>query len=98
MSVNVVSEYRKKYIKDRRKGADPESSHSSALENVYIQLLHNSAASHMPISDNDISLIKDLNNNPHYVRLLEDILDLPEDQQRDYLARCAKVPQLRLVK
>ena len=98
MKINVIGEYRKQYLKSRIKEIDPQAAHTEALHSVYVALLHASNINKLPISDQDLDLLKDLNKNPHYMRLLEDILDLPADQQRDYLAKCAKVPQLRLVK
>ena len=98
MKINIISEYRKQYIKSRMLELDPQAAHAEALHSVYVSLLHASNINKLPISDQDLLLLKDLNKNPHYVRLLEDIMTMPADHQRDYLAQCAKVPQLRLVK
>jgi hypothetical protein len=45
-----------------------------------------------------VQLIKDLKTNPHFQQLLEEIMEKPVDDQKDYLRQIAKVPALRLVK
>lgn len=96
--MNVIGEYRKHYLKERIGGADPAAAHKDALENIYLQLINYSASSSQPVHDRAVSLIKDLNSNPHFQLLLEEIMDQSVDDQKEYLAAVAKVPQLRLVK
>jgi hypothetical protein len=98
MAVNIVGEYRRKYIKERLAGIDPEAAHDLALNEITMQLLHDSAATRVPVNEKDLSMLKDLKTNPHYIKLLEDIVRMPEADQREYLRSIAKVPKLRLVK
>lgn len=98
MSVNVIGEYRKHYLKERISGADPAEAHKEALENIYLQLINYSASCSMPVQDRAVQLIKDLKNNPHFQQLLEDVLDMSMDDQKEYLRSIARVPNLRLVK
>lgn len=98
MSANVISIYRKEYIKNRIKSSDPDQAHAAALESVQISLLYSSACDRMPVKEKDLALLQDLQTNPHYRRILEDITDLGESDQKQYLRQAAKVPALRLVK
>jgi hypothetical protein len=98
VSVNIISEYRKHYLKERIDGADPAVAHKDALESIYIKLIHASASTCQPVHDRSVQLIKDLNSNPHFQLLLEEIMDQPVADQKEYLRTVAKVPDLRLVK
>lgn len=98
MSTNIISIYRKEYIKNRIKSIDPDQAHAAALEGVQISLLYNSACNGVPVNEKDLILLQDLQTNPHYQRLLEDITDLKESDQKQYLSQAANVPYLRLVK
>lgn len=74
------------------------AAHKDALENIYLQLINYSASSCQPVHDRSVQLIKDLNSNPHFQLLLEEIMDQPVADQKEYLRTVAKVPDLRLVK
>jgi hypothetical protein len=97
--MNIIREYRLHYLTNRRvKKYDPEESHTKTLEKIYLDLLQESSQNKKPINDKSMTILSDLNNNPHYQMLLEDILDLPEEDQKDYLQMIAKTPRLSLVK
>ena len=96
--INIVGLYRKHYIKSRLDKKEQDLSHECALQHVYAQLLHASAEMQSPVSRKDLRLIDDLEKNPHYRQLLEDIVQLPEESQREYLRNVAQAPKLRLVK
>lgn len=98
MAVNVVREYKKLYIEGRRRGSDMDNAHSEAVKEIGWQLLKYSSAYTVPISKREMAILNDLEENPHFRLLLEDILDKNEEEQKAYLQAAAKVPQLRLVK
>ena len=98
MATNVIGEYRRAYIKDRQKGSDQDLAHENALSAIRVHLLQNSAATYTPVSEKDLRLISELEKNPHYQILLEDVIKMPEEKQREYLRSIAKTPKLRLVK
>jgi hypothetical protein len=98
MAINIIGEFRRKYIKERIAGKDPEVSQEIALNDVTMQLLYDSAAQRVPVNEKDLSMLKEMKTNPHYIKLLEDILRMPEEKQLEYLRSIAKVPKLRLVK
>lgn len=97
MTINIIAEFRKAYIQQRRKKLDQDSARSAALNTVQLQILHASAAYSKAVSKKDIALLEDLIKNPHYTQLLEDIIGMPEDQQREYLRTVAAAPKLRLI-
>lgn len=94
--INVVGEFRKSYIKNRL-NKNQEDAKATALHAVQMHLLRASAAHYIPVLKKDLDILKDIEKNPHYTQLLEDILTIPEDQQREYLRNVANVPKLRLI-
>jgi hypothetical protein len=98
MNLNLIGEYRKSYLTNRQKNVASDESHAIALNTVYVKMLKESAATKMPISEYDMELIHDLNTNKHYVKLLEEILHMPMNEQKEYLRQVAKIPDLKLVK
>lgn len=96
--INIIGEFRKAYIKQRIDGINQDAAKSAALHTVQTQLLHTSAAHGVAVNKKDLTLLEELEKNPHYTQLLEDVVNMPEEKQREYLRTVAAVPKLRLVK
>lgn len=79
-------------------GFDPDQAQAAAIESIMVGMLFDSNINRRIVTDRDLDLIKDLRTNPHYVQLLEEIMDQTIEDQKAYLAACAKIPLLRLVK